>query len=75
MRIEEKTRKQLIKELTVMLQRVADLEKSDAQRKLIEDQLRESERRLSDIIDFLPDATLVIDRKGRVIAQDRLSSG
>jgi PAS domain S-box-containing protein len=29
---------------------------------------RESERRLADIIEFLPDATLVIDRAGRVIA-------
>jgi PAS domain S-box-containing protein len=29
---------------------------------------QESRRRLADIIDFLPDATLVIDREGRVIA-------
>jgi len=40
-------------------------------RKLAEAGLRESERRLSDIIDFLPDATLVIDRKGKVIAWNR----
>jgi PAS domain S-box-containing protein len=40
-------------------------------RKLAEEGLRESERRLSDIIDFLPDATLVIDRKGKVIAWNR----
>jgi PAS domain S-box-containing protein len=38
------------------------------QRKEVEEALRESERRLADIIDFLPDATLAIDRKGRVIA-------
>ncbi len=31
----------------------------------------ESERRLSDIINFLPDATLVIDRDNRVIAWNR----
>ncbi|NPV91372.1 MAG: PAS domain S-box protein [Firmicutes bacterium] len=36
--------------------------------KQLEYSLRESERRLSDIIDFLPDATLVIDIEGRVIA-------
>jgi PAS domain S-box-containing protein len=30
--------------------------------------IQESQRRLADIIDFLPDATLVIDRDGRVIA-------
>ncbi len=33
--------------------------------------LRDSERRLSDIISFLPDPTLVIDRDGRVIAWNR----
>ena len=32
---------------------------------------QESQRRMADIIDFLPDATLVIDRDGRVIAWNR----
>lgn len=32
---------------------------------------QESQRRLADIIDFLPDASLVIDREGRVIAWNR----
>ena len=41
------------------------------QRKKAEEALRESERRLADIIDFLPDATLAIDRKGTVIAWNR----
>jgi PAS domain S-box-containing protein len=41
------------------------------QRRKAEEALRESERRLSDIIDFLPDATLAIDRKGIVIAWNR----
>ncbi len=36
-----------------------------------EDELRESRRRLADIIDFLPDATLVIDREGKVVAWNR----
>ncbi len=36
-----------------------------------EEALRESERRLADIIDFLPDATLAIDRRGKVIAWNR----
>lgn len=31
----------------------------------------ESERRLADIINFLPDATMVIDREGKVIAWNR----
>lgn len=41
------------------------------ERKLIEDALRESEKRLSEIIDFLPDATFAVDREGRVIAWNR----
>jgi PAS domain S-box-containing protein len=34
-------------------------------------ELEASERKLSSIIDFLPDATLVIDRQGKVIAWNR----
>lgn len=40
-------------------------------RRRAEEALRESERRLADIIEFLPDATLVIDRYGKVIAWNR----
>ncbi len=40
-------------------------------RKHAEEISREKERRLADIIEFLPDATLVIDRGGRVIAWNR----
>ncbi|MDD5034695.1 MAG: response regulator [Methylococcaceae bacterium] len=42
-----------------------------SERKNAEDALQESQRRLSDIINFLPDATLVIDRAGKVIAWNR----
>jgi PAS domain S-box-containing protein len=37
-------------------------------RKLAEDKLQASNQQLLDIIDFLPDATFVIDQEGRVIA-------
>ncbi len=40
-------------------------------RKRAEDALKESEQRLSDIIDFLPDATFAIDREGKVITWNR----
>jgi PAS domain S-box-containing protein len=40
-------------------------------RKQAERSLHDSERRLSDIIDFLPDATFAIDRSGHVIAWNR----
>ncbi|WP_321505439.1 PAS domain S-box protein [uncultured Methanoregula sp.] len=41
-------------------------------RKQTERSLHDSERRLSDIIDFLPDATFAIDRSGHVIAWNRV---
>jgi len=40
-------------------------------RKLTEESLREQERRLADIIDFLPDPTYAIDLEGRLIAWNR----
>jgi PAS domain S-box-containing protein len=41
------------------------------ERKLAEEALRETEGRLGDIINFLPDATFAIDREGKVIAWNR----
>jgi len=41
------------------------------ERRRAEMELRETQRRLMDIIEFLPDATLVIDRNGKVIAWNR----
>jgi PAS domain S-box-containing protein len=41
------------------------------ERKRAEEALMESEQRLMDIIDFLPDATLVIDKNGKVIAWNK----
>jgi PAS domain S-box-containing protein len=46
---------------------VADITK----RKRAEEALMESQQQLADIIDFLPDATFVIDREGKVIAWNR----
>ena len=40
-------------------------------RKRTEEALSGSEQRLMDIIDFLPDATLVIDREGKVVAWNK----
>jgi PAS domain S-box-containing protein len=39
--------------------------------KRAEQALQESQRQLADIIDFMPDAVLVIDREGKVIAWNR----
>ncbi len=40
-------------------------------RKLADEVLRESKQQLADIINFLPDATFVIDREGKIIAWNR----
>jgi PAS domain S-box-containing protein len=45
-----------------------ELQREIAERKVAEGELIDSRRRLADIINFLPDATLVIDREGKVIA-------
>jgi|GEM_PF-5844633 len=41
------------------------------EQKKIQDALKESEKQLANIIDFLPDATFAIDRKGTVISWNR----
>lgn len=41
------------------------------ERKRVEEELHESRRRLEDIIEFLPDATFVIDKEGKVVAWNR----
>jgi PAS domain S-box-containing protein len=44
------------------------LVREEEKRLKAEEALQETQRRLADIIEFLPDATLVIDRDGKVIA-------
>jgi two-component system cell cycle sensor histidine kinase/response regulator CckA len=60
----KKTKQQLLAEITELK---ALLNSTSA----IEAELRESKRRLADIIDFLPDATFAIDLEGRVIFWNR----
>jgi PAS domain S-box-containing protein len=57
-----------IRDLTGNVSRVAVFARDITKRKLAEVALRNSERRLADIINFLPDATFAIDREGRVLA-------
>ncbi len=42
-----------------------------SERRRAQDELRESQRRLADILEFLPDATMVIDAEGRITAWNR----
>ncbi len=52
-------------------QRTELLQKELLERRRAQEALRESEQRLSQIIDFLPDATFAIDLNGKVIAWNR----
>jgi two-component system cell cycle sensor histidine kinase/response regulator CckA len=45
--------------------------KEEEKRKRVEEAVQEEQRRLEEIIDFLPDATLVIDKTGKVTAWNR----
>ncbi|MFH1739994.1 MAG: PAS domain-containing protein, partial [bacterium] len=45
--------------------------KAERKREMTEITLRNSERRLTDIVNFLPDATLVIDKDRKVLAWNR----
>ena len=54
-----------------LTQRNRSLTREIEERHHAERMLRESEQRFMDILDFLPDATFVIDRSGRVIAWNR----
>ena len=65
--LELRTFPTVIREQNLILCIARDITK----RKQAEEELRESRQRLSDIIDFLPDATFVIDREGKVIAWNR----
>ena len=58
---------ELVEERAAALRRTNDdLQREITERKRVEGALRDSERRLAEILDFLPDATLVVDRQGRV---------
>jgi len=50
---------------------VVGVSRNITERKKVEKELRESERRLSEIIEFLPDATMVINLKNEVVAWNR----
>ena len=65
------TKDQLIKELEEMRHQVAALKERESIHTRVEAELQESEQRLAEIIDFLPDATFAVDKDGKVIAWNR----
>jgi PAS domain S-box-containing protein len=62
---EKKTKRQLVREKNELRSKFNKLQ---CRSKKMEETLTESERQLTDIINFLPDATFVIDLQGKVIA-------
>ena len=62
-RVQERTSELMVANQALILE-IEDRNRADKA-------LRDSERRLSDIIEFLPDATFVIDLDGKVIAWNR----
>ncbi|MEI6315529.1 MAG: PAS domain S-box protein, partial [Syntrophus sp. (in: bacteria)] len=50
---------------------ILGLTRNISERKRVEEALKKSERNLSDIVEFLPDATFVIDLEGKVMAWNR----
>jgi PAS domain S-box-containing protein len=61
-----------VQERTAELARANEALRAEiAERRQTEDQLRAAQRQLSEIIEFLPDATLVIDKGRRVIAWNK----
>jgi two-component system, cell cycle sensor histidine kinase and response regulator CckA len=58
-------------DLVTHFERLADSLAIALSRRQAEEELRKSERKLLDIIEFLPDATFVVDLDGKVIAWNR----
>ncbi len=54
-----------------MKQRIKELEEQETKRKRAEEQARESRQDLLDIIHYLPESTLVINKEGKVITWNR----
>ena len=62
-----KTKEQLIQELEDLRRRIAELEKSETERKRVEEVLRESEQRLNNILHGSPTPAFVINKDHQVM--------
>jgi PAS domain S-box-containing protein len=64
MKLENKTKRQLISEIEELRQRIGELEKSETDRKRAEEALRESEERFRELAELLPQPVFEIDLEG-----------
>lgn len=71
MRDEQKTKIELIGQLKALRQRVAQLEASEAEQKRIQERLRESKKRIENILNFCPDTIVVTDLSGKIVECNR----
>ena len=62
MKEDKRTKEQLIRELENLHKRIAELEKSDVERKQLGVQLRDSEARWRSLVENAADLVLTIDR-------------
>ncbi len=60
-----------LEEEIILLKTVGEILVNAWERRRVETELRVAHRRLLDIVEFLPDATFVIDSSGRVVAWNR----
>lgn len=61
----------LTEQASALEEKISERDREIAHRKRVEDALTNSERRLADIVDFLPDATFAVDLEGKVIIWNR----
>ncbi len=70
-RLNEELERRVTERTSQLVATNKDLQSQIWERQMAEDALKDSERRLADIINFLPDATFVINKRGIVIAWNR----
>jgi len=70
-RLNEELERRVTERTSQLVATNKDLQCQILERQTAEDALKDSERRLADIINFLPDATFVINKDGLIIAWNR----
>ena len=75
MKEDKKTKEQLMRDLKDLRKRIAELEKSEAERKRLSLQLRDSEARWRSLVENAADLILTIDKEGTVLFMNRTPPG